>query len=271
MKTLIIICIILGIIGVVIEFIKEHVSLIIGIVVIILSIIIIRALLPIIVPLIPYTIPVLVAYIIARAVFALIMNKKANSYLVWLEDRGIDKPKVTPEYEKIFKWIKKQRYVEPFLSDYIISVKFYEKIMDYFDQKQEMLDSEFQDLCLSIAPQFCTKHTEPLLDFLQHKKFIVQFSPLNEGKHHYVSTKCEHIFENEGAATEYEFAEICGKILITPYLSKKRSQLARTVLKNMYSRGVVKIVDLKDKDLYIAKNQKSNSKMKRVTINMDTK
>jgi len=274
MKTLITIWIILGIICAVIEFIKEHISLAIGIVLIVLSIVVIRALLPIIAPLIPYIILMLMIYIIVRAMINSAMKKKAYSYLEWLGDVGIGKPKITPEYKKVFKWLKKQGYIEPFLwSDYIISVKFYEEIMSYFNQKQEILDSEFQNICLSIAPRFCIEYTETLLDFLQRKKFIFQFSPVGEEKHHYISTnilkECEQMFEIQGAATEDEFTEICGKILTTPYLRKKRSRLARDVLQDMYSRGVVEIVDLKDMDLYIAKNQKQNSKMKKVIINMD--
>lgn len=278
MKTIIIIWIILGLIYVVIEFIKDHIEAIIGIVVIILAIAVIRVFLPIIAPLIPYAIPIFAIYIIVRAINNCAMKERASSYLKWLEGIGIDQPEVTPEYEKVFQWIKKQGYVETFLSDHIISVSFYEKIRYYFDQKQEMSDAEFQKCCFDAAPQFRSEYIKPLLEFLQGKKIIFQFSTLGEGKYHYVSTKllreCKCLFEDEGAATEDEFSEICGKILLTPFLKKERSRLARIILEDMHSGGLARRVNLRSEEfknvnLYIAKNQKSTSKMKKVIINMD--
>ncbi len=127
-------------------------------------------------------------------------KKTADLYLERLNRTGIDQIKTDPQNEKIWKWIKKRGYAETFLPDYVVSVKFYKKVMDDLEQQQIISEAEFQNCCLKAAPQFCRKHTGALLEFLYQKGLLfLLFS--STGEPYYVSEdvikEYEHLFEEE--------------------------------------------------------------------------
>lgn len=275
MAILLIIFIGLILIGFVIEFLKKCGTILGYIVTGVLAIVIIIIFFPLVIKLLPYIIFILATYFVIHAISnsSIFMKKRAYSYLKKLDNKGVDQPEITPKYESAFKWIKENEYAEFFLHNYIVSIKFYKKVIYYLDQKHEMSKTDFQNCCVECAPQFSVKHTDLFAEFLHHKKLLFPFLPPNEEKAYYISTKlikeCEYMFEKKGAVTEDEFAEICKGLFHDPFLRKKRSQLAATILKDMHSRSVLHIVNLDNVDLYIANNQKADSEMKRVLINLD--
>lgn len=279
MGTLVAIFIILVLIGVIIEFLKgflKKCGTVLGSIVIgILAIVIIVKLFPLITKLLPYIILILVIYFVIYVISnsSFFMKKRANSYLKKLDSKGVERPEITPKYEKSFKWIKENEYAETFLSDYTISIKFYEKVVDYLEQKQELSETEFQNCCVNFAPQFSAKYTGLFVKFLRSKGLLFLFFPPDE-KRYYISAKvieeCEDIFENKGAATREQFAEACEGVLGNPVLHKKRFQLAEAILKDMDSRGVLHIVPCQgDMDLYVSNTPRADCEMKRIEINLD--
>lgn len=275
MGTLVVVFIILMLIGFIIEFLKKCGTVLGYIVIAILAIIAIIALFPLIIKLLPYIIAIFAVYFVIHAISNsnTFVKKRANSYLKKLDNKGMDQPEITPKYENSFKWIKENRYAETFLSDYIISIKFYEKVVDYLEQKRELSETEFQNCCVNFAPQFSAKYTDLFVKFLRNKKLLFPFFPPNE-KRYYISTRvikeCEDIFEKKGAVTEDQFAAACKGLLKNPVLHKKPSQFAAAILKDMESRGVLHIVPCQENmDLYVSNNPKTDSEMKRIEISLD--
>lgn len=276
MGTLVAIFIILMLIGFVIEFLKKCGAVLGYIVAAVLVIIAVIAFFPLIIKLLPYIIAIFAICFVIHAISSssAFVKKRANAYLKKLDSKGIDQPEITPKYEESFKWIKENGYAESFLSDYFISIKFYEKVVHCLEQNQKMSQTEFQNCCIDFAPQFSVKYTDLFVKFLQDKKLLLSFPLPNEGKYYYISAsavqKCEQMFEKEGAATADTFAEICEGLLNDPSLHKKCFPLAKLILENMHSRNMLHKVDPKEGEvLYVSKNPREDSKMVRREISMD--
>lgn len=122
------------------------------------------------------------------------IKKKANPYLEWLDKAGIVRLKTAPEQAHIGKWIQKHGHAEIYLSNYLISAKFCEKITDILEQEEMVSRERLQKICLEAAPQFCVKYTGVLLEFLHQKEMLFPFfSPMEE---------CYYIFAD--VIKEYE-------------------------------------------------------------------
>lgn len=269
---ILIILLVLGLIGMVIEFLSEYGAVIIGIAAVILVIGIIIAIFPLIISLLPYIIIFLAIGIAAKKIRDSHMEKKAGLCLEWLDNVGVIQLSTVPVDVKIWKRLEEKGSAVRLSSGYTVSIKFCGTVLGCLEQQQIMLETEFQNCCLRAVPQFDVKYTNQVLEFFQREKAILPFSPQN-GKRRYISSKvikkCECLFEDEGAATKDEFAEICGKSLFNPCLYKERHQLATVTLESMKSKGKIHKVNLGQIELYISNNKKANSKMTRVVINMD--
>lgn len=269
---ILIIILVLGLIGLVIDFLSEYGTVIIGILVVILVIGIIIAIFPLIISLLPYIIGILLIWRIIKLAFNFSIKRKAHSYLEYLNTVGVSQLNSDPVNKNILKWIEKQGSAVRFLNDYLISRKFCEEILEQIGQQMMVQGTQFQNCCLRAAPKFCKKYTSTIIRFLEDTELLFSFSSLS-GKKCYLSAEviktCEHLFEKEGAATKSEFAEICRKSFAESCLYKEYNQLAMVTLKNMKSHGIVCKVDLGETELYKLKKYNPNSKFTIVNISLD--
>jgi len=217
--------------------------------------------------------------LIARAVYYWMGY---GSYPDWLERVGIGKLKDAPGIEKAHNWAVERGYVESIdavqfdVDEYVLSVKFRDKLLHELEQRGAWTKPEFQKCCRKMSWGFRTEYFEILLTCLSDSSHLLACGP--EGP--YLSRKlvsgCEHLLDQEGAATESEFAELCGSSDIASFLHEERNLLAKAILESMVRSGKAERVaqntgvsGSNGDYLYVSKNPAANCRMTRREINLD--
>lgn len=276
---LVAICFIMGILKAIWDALKDIILGILGIGIIVAAVVFLGPILLSIVgafgPIVLSALPVIPVILIALFILGCIISfcEKLKYASQSRELNRIGMKKISGSLE-VWKKLEKLRLVEITDSGYVISDRFYKRIIKKTNQEKIVTVDTFQDYCLQAASSFQADNTISLLNHMKSQGFLVL---LQEGglKKRYLSQRitkeCEHLFELEGAATESEFSAICEASSICSEISVKPEILAKTILNHAVSQGTAHKVDLSDLDreLFVSDKSKSSSKLVRREISLD--
>lgn len=272
---IIVICVIVAILKSVLSALGEIILGIIGIAIIIAAIVflgpIILRLLSHLPKFLPWILIILAGLFVLGCIITLAEKLRYRAQLERLDQLGIDKIGSAPE-----TWKKKSELglVETTSSGYVISISFYKKVINHIGRTSTLTMCEFEQHCVTCASQFQVSFAPPLLEFLQKKELLFQFS-LSNGETCLLSKsimeRCEDLFLKEGAATEDEFVQICERTGLLDEFPQDGRRFVAFFFAHMLSCGKVQKVELNDLGdcLYVAKTQRQNSNMVRREISID--
>ena len=269
------VCILIGILKAVLNAVGEVILGIVGIAVIVAAIVflgpILLKLLSYLPKLIPWILIILAALIVLGCAVTLVEKRRYRPQLDRLDHLGIDRMDSALED---WKKMSELGLVETTSTGYAISISFYKRVISKIGQAPTLTVEEFEQDCATCADCFQAAFSSPLLEFLQRKALLFEF-PLYNGETILVSKpfmkSCEDLFLKEGAATEDEFAQMCGRAGLLRVFPQDGRQFVSFFLAHMLSCGKVKKVALDELGdfLYVAENQRQDSNMVRREINLD--
>lgn len=199
-----------------------------------------------------------------------------GSYPGWLERVGVGALADAPGSQRAHDRAAEHGYAESIGWEHVLSTKFRDKLLRRLEQRRVLTAEEFQKSCRSLAPKFRAEHTDILLDYLSDGSYLLELSADGPYLSQQMVSDCEHLLDHEGAATEAEFAEICGKSEAASGLYEERRQLAKAILTNMVRSGkadrVAHNAGVSGSDggvLYVSKNQTADCRMTKREISLD--
>lgn len=260
-------CLVIGAIKMLWDAFKKFIPYLLALVVIIAAVVFLWS---VVLPALPLILCVLTVLFVLGCIGLSIGKRQYRSQLEWLEERGIEKISVSQ-----IDWSKpiKLGFVETIAAEYVISTPFYKKILNKISQTGALTRDTFEEYCVQNAKEFQLIYVDPFIEFLQKKDQLFPFFS-SADETHYLSkpfvAKCENLFMAEGAATTDEFAQICGNSAVTNKLRQESRALAAAILNYMLSHGKVEEIELSELGdrLYVAKDQKKDSKMTRREIKL---
>ena len=260
MFEIIVILIIIGVIGNLIDWLKNHMDAILGLVGLVVLIGLGFVLLPFAIALLPYALIFWLPYYV-------IMKGRSSTYLRWARDVGISPQDLAPGSPRVWKWCKKRNYIEELQPGYIVSSEFRDLVLQNIDQKKIVTRVMIQNDCLRAAPSFQIAYTNMFLEYLNNNNFLLSFDEYKRGTlylSNQLKNDCERLFELEGAATRDEFSALCKTASANSSIAVSSQTIANLILNHMVSQGIVHKVELSDLDEYLFVSNKSNSKSKLV-------
>ena len=265
---LFIIFLVIGILKAIWDALKDVILGILGIGIIIAAIVFLG---PIVLSVWPVIIAVLVALFILGCIISFFQKLKYGKQVKELDQIGMKK---LSESSSAWEEPKKLGLVEMTASGYVISSRFYKRIIQELNKEMIVTADIFQKHCLRSAASFQTENTTPRLNHMRSQDVLVLLQE-NGIRKRYLSQKaaldCEHVFELEGAATETEFSAICETMSICSKISVKPEILAKTILNYAVAKKVAHKVELPElgEELFVSDKSKSNSKLVRREISLD--
>lgn len=199
-------------------------------------------------------------------------RRKRQKHLEYLALFGICDLKDINAGENTWNILEAKGFVKRLASKNVISMQFYNKVLQEINQCSVMSERELQDIFLQSAPKYEAIYNDVLLAALQEGHHLLKFSGEDKNTR-YLSgkfvTKCEHLLNMEGATTKEEFSNLCSNSDITSCLHSESYQLANVIIENMVSTSKVDVCTLDSGNkLYISKSKDFPSKMTRVEISL---
>lgn len=273
--SIIVICIVIGILKAVIDALGKIILGIIGIALIIAAIVFLGPpllkLLSFFPKLLPWILVILAVLIVLGSIATFLEKRHYRAELKRLDELGIDSAgSVSNDWEKM----KRSGLIEVTSSGYAVSISFYKRVIKRIGQTTILSIAEFKEHCSSCAIRFQESLTTPLLKFLYEKSLLFQFS-LSNGQVYILSKsfmdRCESLFLTTGAATECEFEQICNQANLLCKFPLESRNFARFFLNYLISCNKIYTVDLDGSNdrLYIAKKQQQDSSFVRREITLD--
>ncbi len=192
--------------------------------------------------------------------------KREKQYLSWLKNQGIGKLSEAPVKSKIYKKYQDKVYILG--EDYVIYVPLYDELVEKITAKRVVNLEEIKNICLCPNLLLTDSKLEILIKYLKRKQMLLEITSPNT-EHCYLTpstiSDCIALFDEEGAATVTEFAEICQNSKEIGNLDLDYQTLAQNILNMTVYLNKSKIVEMPGEILYIAKDTFS-SKTKQVEI-----
>lgn len=216
---------------------------------------------------------------------------RCNSYCKWLEKVGIGSLDRAPGSQRAHERAIEHGYAElfdqdtstflamsegvPLQSGYVMSTKFRDRMLSSINQKRILTEAEFQKCCRDAAPHFQKDYADALVNYFTDRENLLEVS--YDGPYLSIGMvkDCEQILNREGAATEVEFAELCGQS-VASWLDEQRDEVAEAVLSNMVSCGRAKKVTRTEDStgtqgrfLYVSNIPSADCRMTKREISLD--
>lgn len=218
---------------------------------------------------------IVIGVLVAISILYLVCQKKKyRLQLNWLDQRGVEQVPNVQGDAKFWKTMEEMGFVKQLPSGHVISSSFYSSITKKIEQKGIFTQSVLRQLCRQSAHKFQDVYLTSLIAFLEEKSKLFPLY-LQLGDVGYLSpnvvTECETLFAKEGAATRSEFAQVCSNVVDLYGYSGENRTLSDFIIDRLLSRQIIHEIELQERSdfLYVAKHQRSDSKMTKREISLD--
>lgn len=197
--------------------------------------------------------PVLLMILACFGVYRYVRFKRSQEFIAWIDSIGIAKGDKVAVSQKILDIAEKGGSITKLCRGHILSTGFLKLVLNWLDQPIVVSEEILQDACQQFAPDFQSEYSKILLDFFSDADqllLILNGDTTDVSDKLYVSSSLKEsyiaLFEEAGAATEDEYANLCEALDTSSAISLDPGAVAVTLLDYMVSKGITKKIELKD-------------------------
>lgn len=282
-------CIVCGIIGAVLGFIKEHIGQIVGFLLFfgILGAVLefapavmsacsdafqrVTSVVPIEV-IIGIVVTIIIISVILKGVRKAVQRSRGKKLMKWLDCVGVGRIDLSADNQKTLDYLVKKNLVMVFSGNYVVSTDFGEAVQHENYYRRFISRNDMLSICIQILPTFDTDCFDVFFGLFQRNLLLL--FPMERDETYYVSIdfiiECEQVFEAEGAATHTEMVSHLESAFSDSELNDYYDKLAQVVLDHLVVTKKVSVNRLDfGEDLYVSKNPVEGTKLVRREISLD--